>query len=131
MTGRIDALKFVHDINAYRPDGAFVVRLPAGLKSRDHLLTLLYELLMLPDYFGFNWDALYDCLRDFNWLDTKLIVISHEDLPSLDKKDLKVYLEILADSCLDWKPDEEHKLEVVFPESLRAEIMSLLRTGSP
>lgn len=126
MTSRINAFLFVHDINAYHPDDAFMVRLPAGIKNRDHLLTLLYGLLMLPGYFGFNWDALYDCLRDYNWLDKRLIVISHEELPSLDKQDLKVYLEILADSCLDWKPDEEHRLEVVFPKSLRVEILSLL-----
>ncbi|MFD9036316.1 barstar family protein [Streptomyces sp. NPDC059567] len=27
-----------------------------------------YEGLRLPDYFGWNWDALSDCLRDLTWL---------------------------------------------------------------
>lgn len=117
---------FLDDVDHYNPQNAFIVKLPSGITSRDQLLQLLYEKLKLPEYFGFNWDALFECLRDFHWINEKLIVLVHKALPSLEDKTLTVYLEILSDSCLDWKPGEDHKFEVVFPEADRKKISTLL-----
>ncbi|WP_406396075.1 barstar family protein [Streptomyces sp. NBC_00887] len=35
----------------------------------------------MPDYFGWNWDALSDCLRDLNWLpaDHYVLIIEAAD----------------------------------------------------
>jgi len=126
MSARANAFTFVTDVRQYEPHAAFVARVPTGTTGRDDLLTVLYEVLTLPGYFGSNWDALSDCLRDFHWLDNKLVVIAHEDLPSLHDHDLRAYLEVLADSCLDWRPGEQHALEVVFPNSLKARVESIL-----
>ena len=38
------------------------------LKSKEQLLIVLKEALHFPDYFGFNWDALQDCITDLSWL---------------------------------------------------------------
>ncbi|WP_434695873.1 barstar family protein [Pseudomonas sp. Z1-14] len=73
-----------------------------------------YYLLWLPGYFGFNWDALYDCLRDLSWIPCRQLVLVHESLPRLLRKDLRLYLEVLRDSVLDWAGDEGHEIEVVF-----------------
>lgn len=126
MTDSIKAFKFLRDTGSYRPKDAFIVRIPGEITGRDQLLNILYKVLILPGYFGFNWDALFDCLRDFHWLEQKLIVIAHEDLPALDEEELKIYLEILADSVFDWKPGEGHELEVVLPEAAQDKVISLL-----
>jgi hypothetical protein len=41
---------------------------PAQISSEEELLSAVAEALRFPDYFGGNWDALDDCLRDMNWL---------------------------------------------------------------
>ena len=39
------------------------------VKSESQLLDALSRLLNFPDYFGHNWDALNDCLRDMqSWI---------------------------------------------------------------
>ncbi|MFJ3584594.1 barstar family protein [Streptomyces sp. NPDC090127] len=40
-----------------------------------------WEVLKFPDYFGWNWDAFYDCLRDLRWLssDHHILIIESAD----------------------------------------------------
>ena len=41
----------------------------AGLSTKEQFLGALAERLNFPAYFGHNWDALVDCLRDLDeWL---------------------------------------------------------------
>ncbi|MFJ9076073.1 barstar family protein [Streptomyces sp. NPDC102278] len=45
------------------------------------------ELLKFPKYFGWNWNAFYDCLRDLQWLSSDhhvLVVDSAENVLSED-----------------------------------------------
>lgn len=52
----------------------------------------------------------------------------HESLPRLPRDDLKVYLETLRDSVLDWAADDGHEIEVVFRNIDRVVIEGLLRS---
>ncbi|MGW2564180.1 barstar family protein [Streptomyces sp. NPDC001514] len=38
------------------------------MRDTDAVFQQFYAGLRLPDYFGWNWDALSDCLRDLEWL---------------------------------------------------------------
>ncbi|RME51843.1 MAG: hypothetical protein D6790_19355 [Caldilineae bacterium] len=104
----------------------YVARLPAKLANKDELLQALYEQLQLPGYFGFNWDALSDCLRDFHWLESRKVVLVHADLPRLTPQECRTYLAILADAVDRWKPEEDHEFRVVFPTAARAEVAAVL-----
>jgi len=110
-------LKFINNSQSYNPDDAFIVHF-SGINSKDELLKQYNEKLLFP-YFGFNWDALFDMLRDFHWIKEEKVVLVHDDLPKLTESDLKIYLEVLAYSVKDWKEGEEHSLEVVFPKSVK------------
>ena len=125
----IEAFTFLEDTGSYTPDNAYIARIPGDISSKEQLLNVLYEKLDLPGYFGFNWNALYDCLRDFAWINHERIVMIHEQLPALAGDDQKTYVEVLADSVIDWKPGEEHKLEVVFPRTAKNSIETLLRNS--
>jgi hypothetical protein len=36
----------------------------APIRTRDDLLRGIADAMQFPDYFGMNWDAVIDCLRD-------------------------------------------------------------------
>jgi hypothetical protein len=102
-----------------RWDGAaevFVAQLPRGLSTKEQLLDALDRELRFPDYFRRNWDALDECMGDLAWIPQKKVVLLHQDVPDLEPRALKAYLEILNDAVAKWNQGEEHELIVVFPE---------------
>lgn len=105
----------------------YVARLPAKISTKKELLQALYEHLRLPGYFGFNWDALADCLRDFHWLGARTVVLVHAELPPLPPEDCRTYLIVLAEAVASWQSDGgDHNLRVVFPAEAYAEVAALL-----
>jgi len=118
--------KFLDVSPSYDAAEVFYVRVDPKICHQEELLKSLYFLLWFPGYFGFNWDALYDCLRDLEWISYRKVVIVHEALPNLPEEDLKIYLEILRDSVLDWGGDHRHELEVFFRSVDRRRVEEVL-----
>ena len=116
-------LEFLNFPQSYRPDNAFVVH-NSGVHGKRELLEQLNKKLLLP-YFGFNWDALWDVLCDFEWIEDYHIVLIHDDLPVLEKEDLHIYLELLDNAVEDWDGDIKHSLEVIFPVDCKKLITEL------
>ncbi len=99
----------------------FALRLPKGIQNKTGLFSHFAKGGHFPAYFGNNWDALNDCLRDFSWLSQKRILIVHDDLPLSDnEKELLTYLEILDAAVTFWKRHEQHELLVIFPQATEA-----------
>ncbi|MEX2173722.1 MAG: barstar family protein [Pirellulaceae bacterium] len=75
-----------------------VVRIPAGIRSKQKLLAILADKLRFPAYFGWNWDALEECLGDLSWLPVgQSVAIVHEALPfGAGGENRQIYLAILA-----------------------------------
>ena len=107
--------------------GDFVARVGEGISTSAALLEGLRVELRFPAYFGANWNALSDCLRDLGWIEERTVVLCHADLPALPARDLRQYLEVLAQAVTDWREGEAHALRVVFPEGLRAAVDAALR----
>ena len=63
------------------------------------------RVLRFPEYFGRNWDALDECLRDLDWLEYPLqrlvIVDASELLVDGDDDDLATFLAIIRDASND------------------------------
>jgi RNAse (barnase) inhibitor barstar len=121
-------ITFLDNINEYKLIKGYVVVLSSFVKSKEELLTDLCEKLHFPDYFGNNWDSVSECLRDLHWVKEKRINIIYEDIPQLKEDDLKIYLDLLVSVINDWKEDEEHYIEVVFPERVEKQIMAILKS---
>ena len=103
-----------------------MARLNKGIATVDELFKSLSYILWFPSYFGLNWDALFDCLRDLEWMPCRKVILIHEGLPLISDAELKIYLETLRDSILDWESDDEHSLEVVFQASDQPKVEKLL-----
>lgn len=61
--------------------------------------------LSFPEYFGHNWDALEECLADFEWLPAKGYILfisdAHAVLPD-DEEEYETLLEVLNDAGEAW-----------------------------
>jgi RNAse (barnase) inhibitor barstar len=110
---------FINSPQSFISDGDFVVHL-SGINSKEELFKQLSGKLEMPEYFGYNWDAISDCLRDFHWIEQQKIILVHDDLPLLNEHELSTYLQVLFEAVQDWKDGEEHSLEVIFSESVRS-----------
>ena len=121
---------FQHPPGSVPPSGGgavFVAVIPAGISESATLLRELAERLRFPEWFGGNWNALADGLRDLSWIPEQTVVLWHEELPRLPAAELKLYRELLADSAASWKAGDGHRLEVWFPETQESSESSPLR----
>ena len=132
---------FVDDASSIAMDQDFLLKVPTGVESTSDLFSSYQREGDFPDYFGRNWDAFLDCLRDFSWTNRRRIIIAHDDVPlSGNEEELRTYLEILETAVNDWKevkerpfteppremPYFEHELLVVFPAVTEARITNPL-----
>jgi RNAse (barnase) inhibitor barstar len=127
MSTSTSSFTFSDEKAAMSGDG-FYVRLPAGIQDKAGLLSAFYEAARFPAYFGNNWDALNDCLRDFSWVEQQRVTIIHDDIPmSGHADDLLTYLEILDAGVKFWRQNEHHNLTIIFPKWARATIARSLK----
>lgn len=107
-----------------------IAEVPPGLSTKTALLDELDHQLRFPDYFGGNWDALEECLRDFSWLPSGAVLVRHHDLPLVGEvENLKTYLSILNDAVEKWSRSGERELIVVFPPEAQERVAWLLRSA--
>jgi RNAse (barnase) inhibitor barstar len=119
-------LRFVNNITDINTHDAFVALVSGINESKEDLFNELKEKLSFPDYFGNNWDALYDCLCDLSWISKSKIILLHKDLPKLDAKSTVIYLNILIDAVSAWKTDNNKTFEVFFEIKDEMKIRELL-----
>jgi hypothetical protein len=116
--------QLVDDPAAFRDEAALVVRIPAGIRSKQKLLGFLADRLRFPGYFGWNWDALEECLNDLSWLGgEQRVAIVHEGLPfGAGGEHRRTYLQILAGAAA-----RNEALAIVLAARDRAAVLAALR----
>lgn len=110
---------------------AIVVAIPPGIATKNALLEQVASLLDFPEYYGVNWDAFEECMRDLSWLPPGIVRLVHEDLPlDGDPKGQAIYAAILAGAIDKHRASgsaEDRDLEIVFPVGARDRVELLLR----
>jgi len=87
----------------------------------------LAKALELPDYFGRNWDALEECIRDLAWLPEGDVALIHEDVPlENDPQALATYLSILSGALRKWTAARNRRLLVLFPPGAEERVKAVL-----
>ncbi|GAA2715073.1 MULTISPECIES: barstar family protein [Streptomyces] len=77
----------------------------ANMADADGVFEQFWRELRFPDYFGWNWPALLDCLRDLQWLpaDRYLVVIRNPGrLLSSAPEEREVFLQTLMWASDAW-----------------------------
>lgn len=123
------SLPFIFTFGTENTDSdIFVARVAVGVSSKEQLLDILAKQLRFPDYYGRNWDAFEECLRDLSWVKECRVWLVHEALPiGIGEDNLKTYIEILANCLTEWQEREEHEVTVAFPEQAREAIINILK----
>jgi RNAse (barnase) inhibitor barstar len=78
-----------------------------GEKSTDksHFLDEFSAVLQFPYYFGYNWDAAWECITDLYWLKGSgflIIFDSAQFLLSESDDDFRILLQVLTDAQERW-----------------------------
>lgn len=77
----------------------------ASIKTKEQLLSAVAKEMNFPDYFGMNWDALHECLRDMEWLPAKgyvLFVRNGELFWQRANRVAGTFVEIWSSSAEEW-----------------------------
>ncbi len=76
-----------------------------GCADKQELLARISDALAFPDWFGGNWDALFDCLNDMSWMPAEgyLLVLENADEFLRDSPDaFAVARSIFEDAAAAW-----------------------------
>ena len=114
-----------HAPGTFPPDSVgYVVSIPLSITDKKDLLRQIAADLKFPDYFGFNWDALDECLADLSWLKAREVYIWHEDIPLSDQPaEARRYIQVLLGAL---HAPGSAQLRISFPETVKAELDALL-----
>lgn len=78
----------------------------AGARDKPQFLAACAKSLEFPEWFGANWDALADCLRDFSWRGAPGYVVLWRGgaaLAAAAPESFATALEIFRDAASYWK----------------------------
>ncbi|MCX4777133.1 barstar family protein [Streptomyces sp. NBC_01264] len=82
-----------------------------GVRSKAELMRRCGAALSVPEYFGGNWDALADALRDLSWLPAApgrlLVVTSWRGYAEARSADWETLREILEEAVDFWRAESE------------------------
>jgi RNAse (barnase) inhibitor barstar len=100
-----------------------VVEVATDMADKATFFRQLAARLALPDYFGHNFDALEECLRNETVLGARRVVLLHGERVGLPPADFDVYVGVLATAADHWRaagrPDF---LRAAFPVVLEASV---------
>ena len=100
-----------------------VVDVGAGLAGKADLFRRLAVGLALAEYFGHNWDALDECLRDTEVVGPDGVALIHDALVGFDANDLEIYVGVLATAADHWRAaGRPTLLQSAFPVALEASV---------
>lgn len=79
-------------------------------RTRDQLLKIVGEGLELPAWYGANYDALMDCVCDFNWIPSPGYVIILENchnINTVSPPEFNMLIDVFAVAANSWREEDK------------------------
>ena len=114
---------------AFPPEFTVAVLDGTAAGTRAEFFQELARVLHFPDYFGRNWDAVYDCLTDLSWLPAAgyvLVLDGFEQLATNEPGQWEILLKVLRESCTFWQPLTRSMIALLYGPSELAPGVPLL-----
>ena len=80
----------------------------SNVASKKKVFEIFSSELFFPEYFGHNWDALYDCLTDLVWLPKVKTTITVCLPKRLSNNDKLILVRLLQDVDAYWEQEKRH-----------------------
>lgn len=107
-----------------------LVEVPRGVRTKEALFAAFVRALRFPDYFGHNWDAFEECVRDLDWLPSGDVWVRHADVPlANDPQQLSIYVKVLADAIEELPAEGGRTVFVSFPSDARSTVEAALTSS--
>lgn len=98
MSQAIYYLNKTNEASDHIPEQAIVIPIDKAL-DKGTLLTSIARACDFPDYFGHNWDALWDCLTDS---EVQHLQLDLADVDKINTEDFNVFKRIIEDAYRDF-----------------------------
>jgi RNAse (barnase) inhibitor barstar len=75
-----------------------------GVSDPDKLFKIFVDAFRFPDYFGYNWNAFDECIRDLSWLHSSsyvLVILNFEKM-RLKQDDQQLLISVLQSAAEIW-----------------------------
>jgi RNAse (barnase) inhibitor barstar len=96
-------------IAAAEQNGYFVFRVDlAKVLDKDDMLRAIGTAMAFPEWFGYNWDALLDCLADLGWRPAEgyVIILEHCDgIHGRAEADFVQTLQVFENAANEWREE--------------------------
>jgi RNAse (barnase) inhibitor barstar len=99
LVAEISSLSAIHNFRFFYIDGE-------DIRSKETFLKKAGEVFGFPDYYGRNWDAFEECIKDFEWYPAEgcLILYDHfEVFAAYASGEFKVALTIFGSAIKYWE----------------------------
>lgn len=94
-------------ISAAEHNGYYVFRIDlAKARGKDDMLKAIGTAMAFPEWFGYNWDALLDCLADLGWRPAEgyVVILEHCDgIHGHAEADFVQTLQVFENAANEWR----------------------------
>ncbi len=80
-----------------------------GASTKQGFLKVAADVFRFPDYFGGNWDAFADCLKDLAWCKAKdyvILIENMEGFTEISPEEMSTACSIMEDVAGYWKKQD-------------------------
>ncbi|RFC37505.1 MAG: Barstar (barnase inhibitor) [Candidatus Nitrotoga sp. SPKER] len=81
-----------------------------GIEGKEKFIAAIAQAVCVPNWFGRNWDALADTLRDLSWQPScgyVLLLRNDNGTLGMAAEDHNIAMEIFADTVAFWKSQDK------------------------